>query len=169
LSIFLFLESAHAEVEIEIDPIAYALKGNSLHLIYSGASSRVDLGTFALELPEAEKNENYTVYFKGQGIKWDYFGKSVEGVFWGIQASSTEVNFRFEDPSDSSNTGETNRRVNNYGIRVGYRFGSDGFYITPWISVDKNELLGDDVVLQGEKYDFEETSYFPTVHVGYQF
>lgn len=164
-----FQSVIYAEIEIEIDPIAYALKGHSFHAIYSGSSSRVDLGGFALELPEDSKNKHFTVFFRGYGMKWDYFGSSVDGLFWGIQASTADVYFDFDDPDDALDKASTTRRVNNYGTRVGYRFGTDGLYISPWISVDYNELIGKDVELGNQKYDFQTISFFPTVHVGYRF
>ncbi|MBF0280921.1 MAG: hypothetical protein HQM13_24225 [SAR324 cluster bacterium] len=160
---------AAAEIEIEVDPIAFALKGHSFHVAYAGDENRFDLGIFALELPEDSSNKYFTVFFKGYGVKWDYFGGSVEGGFIGVQASTANVEFEYDDPDDNISKQSTRRRVNNYGVRVGYRFGADGFYITPWISADKNELIGDPVVLAGEEYDLSEISLFPTVHIGYRF
>jgi hypothetical protein len=168
-SFCLLAGSASAEIEIEVDPFAYALKGHSFHTIYSGDKNRFDLGVFALELPEDGENENFTVIFNGYGVKWDFFGKSINGGFWGIQASSTKMNFEYNDPDDGLSSETTTRVVNNYGIRLGYRFGTDGFYLTPWISVDKNEMIGEEVELSGVKYKLKPISIFPTVHLGYRF
>lgn len=160
---------AQAEIEIEVDPIAFALKGHSFHLIYSAESTRYDLGVFALELPEDSNNEHFTVFFKGSGFKVDYFGSQVDGVFAGIQASATHVDFDYDDPDDDIEEQSAQRVVRNYGVRIGYRFGTDGFYVSPWISVDQNVMEGKDVELAGQTYELKAISFFPTVHVGYQF
>ncbi len=160
--------SAYATIEIEIDPIAFALKGYSFHLIYSDDSNRFDVGVFALELPEDSRNEHYTVSFQGTGVKWDYFGDSVDGFFAGLEASTNEVLFEYDDLDDDLPKEDTTETLTTYGVRFGYRIGTDGLYLTPWLGINAAELA-DDVELGGQKYEQRSVIFFPTVHIGYRF
>lgn len=165
----LLCQNAFAEIEIEIDPIAFGLKGYSFHVAYAVKKTRFDIGVFALELPEDSNNENFTVSFTGYGAKWDYVGDRVDGMFWGVEAGTSIVNFKYDNPDSSLSNEETTRTLNTYGLRFGYRIGIDGFYITPWLGINSANLIGDDVTLGGETYDQQEIIFFPTVHIGYRF
>ncbi len=157
--------SAQAAIELETDPIAFALKGHSAHLAFAGSGFRLDVGAFGLELPEDQNNPNYTVEMNGQGLKLDYYGDKIDGWFSGIEAGKATLDFSNSlDP-----TSTTSRDLSNYGFRVGYRFGTEGFYITPWIGFDKFTNHGDPVILGGEEYQFKDLQIFPTVHLGYSF
>ncbi|MGK0291330.1 MAG: hypothetical protein ACI86H_002797 [bacterium] len=164
-----FGQNAFAEIELEIDPIAYVLKGYSFHVAYAGKSTRLDAGFFALELPKDSTNENYTVSFEGSGLKLDYIGNRIDGFFSGIQYSRAKVKFIYDDSEDNLTEEETSRYIKNYGVRIGYRFGKKGLYLSFWVSVDYNKLEGDDVILGGKEYDFKDITFFPTVHIGYRF
>lgn len=155
-------------VEVEVDPIAYGLDGYSLHLILAGKSIRFDMGAFALELPEDTKNPNYTVFFEGAGIKLDFIGGRTDGTFWGLEYSASTLTFQYDDRADSSPGVETIRRLKQYGIRVGYRFGVEGFYLSPWIGVSRGRL-SEPVALNGKPYQFDQWFFFPTIHIGYRF
>ena len=156
-------------LEIEVDPIAYALKGYSLHLVYPQETTRFDVGVFAIELPEDSDNANFDVYFQGYGLKWDYFGKDPDGLFAGIQASVVEAQFTYNNSSSLYHEESTSRTVNNYGVRIGYRFGFGNAFVSPWISVDYNEISGEDVKFGDETYQQKTVTFFPTVHLGYRF
>ena len=150
--------------EIEVDPIAYMLKGYSLHGIYILEQTKIDLGIFGLELPSTSPNKEFTVTFKGFGFKYDYFGNSIEGFFTGIQASMAWV-----DVSLNNSSAEASRTVYNLGIRSGYRWSWGHFFVSPWMSVDYNILPEDNINLEGKKYEHQPFTIFPTVHLGYSF
>ncbi|MDX2470799.1 MAG: hypothetical protein QNL04_09535 [SAR324 cluster bacterium] len=161
----IFTTSLQAEIEFETDPIAFALKGHSAHIAFAGGGYRLDLGTYGLELPEDTNNPDYTVVMTGQGFKLDYYGEKLDGWFSGIQGGRVTLDFTHaEDP-----TVTTSRDLVNYGARVGYRFGTKGFYISPWIGVDKFTNQEGPVNLGGSEYQWKEFQVFPTVHLGYSF
>ena len=164
----IFPINSHA-LEIEVDPLAFALKGYSFHVIFPFENSRIDSGFFGLELPENSKNEYYTVRFDGYGLKWDYIGNSIEGMFFGVEAARSMVTLQYDRPNDGLSLQETTRQMTTYGFRIGYRFGKEGFYISPWLGISKADLSGAPVKLSGSEYRQEEIVLFPTVHIGYRF
>ncbi|MBJ7539761.1 hypothetical protein [Marinomonas transparens] len=160
----LSLNQAHA-LDIEIDPLAYALNGHSVHFGFGGNQYRFDIGTFGLESPEAfHGDERYDLEFKGYGIKLDYLFGRYDGVFIGVEASSSEVEYTLK----STNQKATRTQIS-LGPRIGYRIMyNKNITITPWLGIDLN-LDHDDVDLNGEKFDSQPVSLFPTVHLGWKF
>lgn len=165
LSLLLMAGVAQANVGLEIDPIAYGLNGYSAHLLYnSDFMVNVDLGTFAMQVPEfAEQNKGFQSKFNGYGIKLNYQGKSASGMFAGINYGTSR--FDIEQTSTSVTQAVD---VQTLGVQFGYRFGNDGFYIKPWIGFDKL-LNRPRLDFSGTEYRFPEINIFPTVHLGYSF
>ena len=64
--------------------------------------------------------------------------------------------------------GQSLRFETTYGVRAGYRFNVDNYYIAPWLGVDK---VSDHsaVELGGAVLERDEFVVFPTVHAGYRF
>ena len=159
----------HAALEIEIDPIAFALEGQSYHVAIAGEASRFDVGVFGLELPDDSDNPNYTVSFDGFGVKWDYTGDCIDGLFWGVQASQIDIGFEFNNPNSGAPKEGTTRTTNTYGNRFGYRTGKEGLYVTPWIGFDRVEPYDNVVLGGGQKYNQDSVTVFPTIHLGFRF
>lgn len=157
-----------AAVEVEVDPIAYGLAGYSFHLILAGETQRFDMGVFALDLPDDAQNPNYKVRFEGAGVKWDFNGSRIDGAFWGLEVASSTLTFRYDDPADATPAVETTRQLKSMGFRLGYRIGSQGLYLSPWIGISKGRL-SEPVVLGGQAYQFKKWIFFPTIHIGYRF
>jgi hypothetical protein len=158
-------------IELEVDPIAYALKGYSFHAGYQKGILRYDVGVFGIEEPKAfSKNEDFKVQSKGFGVKVDYVGDRAHGWFLGAEAD-----YGFITATYKANSQRERGNTFGVGLRTGYRlmFGnssnsSKGFYITPWIGVDK--------IFNTSKVNFKEADYkhesfrfFPTVHLGWRF
>lgn len=168
LLLFCFPFSAQAENKffVEIDPIAYAFKGYSLHGGMEKNGFRFQIGAFGLDIPEAaSNNKNYKTRQTGFGFKIDYYGNNNKGAFVGIEYGATNVSYNL--PS----TGFTDTRPANLaGIRVGYKYiNKSGFYVMPWVGIDKNISDISPINPTGEKYDISEYLIFPTVHLGMQF
>jgi hypothetical protein len=153
-------------VDVEVDPIAYALRGYSLHAGFSRGRFRVDLGAFAIEIPEAiHKAEGLEVFGSGFGVKLDYRPiDAVRGFFVGTQLT------RLREDVTASAGGETRSRwLTTVGARVGYRWTlGRGFYVLPWIGVDWSLTRRRETVA-GIDYDPGRAMFLPTVHVGRQF
>ncbi|REL32920.1 hypothetical protein DYD21_13970 [Rhodohalobacter sp. SW132] len=69
--------------DIDIDPIAFALNGFSIHGGYVTGAYRFDLGIFGLDLPEwVHGNEDFDSSFIGAGWKVDRFFKGYADGFF---------------------------------------------------------------------------------------
>ncbi|GAA4467734.1 hypothetical protein GCM10023189_51920 [Nibrella saemangeumensis] len=158
--------------EIEIDPIAYALKGYSVHGIYAPGRWRFDAGVFGIQVPESfHGNKGFSVYTQGIGVKANYLLQGTRGLFTGIGVGYSKDKVR-HNQTQASDTGHTL----SVGPHIGYRFflqkkadgTPHGLYIAPWVSVDYH-LHTDKVKFQDLTYTNKNWGYFPTVHIGYRF
>ena len=150
--------------DVELDPIAYAAGGYSLHVGLGRGRLRFDLGAFAANIPEwLHQNEGFDTRADGFGVKLDVFLKEDwRGPFAGLEAGLLGTTLRSPDGLH-----DFDERLQ-VGARVGWRIPiAAGFYATPWVGLDYAIGAGDrsvgDVV-------YEESPWvlFPTLHVGYQ-
>ncbi|MVT09098.1 hypothetical protein [Chitinophaga tropicalis] len=163
--------TSKGHVEIEADPIAYALKGYSVHLGYQKNSFRYDVGIFGIEVPKfLSENDDFKEYSRGFGLKVDYTGKEARGWFIGAQSDYT-----FERATYKKNGHKEKGTTLSAGIRGGYRImfsgknrDGKGFYITPWIGIDKVFQI-DEIVFEEHSYENQSFRIFPTVHLGWRF
>lgn len=151
--------------DVEVDPLAYATGGHSVHVGFGRGRVRADLGAFAADIPEwLHGNEGFDVRMDGFGMKLDVFLKDDwQGPFAGIEAGVLGMTLR---SPDGAHDRETHLQV---GARAGWRFSLPaGFYATPWLGVDYAIGAGDRTV---GAFAYEESPWviFPTVHVGYRF
>jgi hypothetical protein len=157
-------ETFHADAEI--DPTAYVLSGYSLHVGLGWERARLDLGAFALDVPEfVHGNEDFDVSFNGYGIKLQYFLFAEQrGAFVGVDGAVTRSLVRRKGTDLASLDTQVSA-----GVNAGYRFElGAGFYVTPWIGV--GTLFGaGDVTLGGETFEQSPWLVFPAIHVGYRF
>jgi hypothetical protein len=164
-------KNSRGHLELEADPIAYFLKGYSFHAGYQKNSFRYDAGLFGIELPKSfSKNHDFIERSKSFGFKADYVGAKAKGWFVGAETDYTSVSATYKITSQKKDGNELG-----IGIRGGYRFlfgkssnENKGFYITPWIGIDK--------IITTSRIVFHETEYkpqgiriFPTVHAGWRF
>lgn len=151
--------------DVEVDPLAYALKGHSLHVGLWMKQWRLDLGSFGLAAPSwIHGQEGFTQSFSGFGLKLDYFFKpSRAGVFVGLETGLARTTIRQESTGLSDTL-----PVLNAGGRAGYRwtFG-ERFFVSPWVGVGY-AFGAHDSVLGGARFSPQRITVFPTIHVGYQ-
>lgn len=158
------LAAAPLTADVEVDPTAYALDGNSLHVGLVHEHLRLDLGVFGLALPRwAHGADGFAVRFDGFGAKLQWFpGADQRGLFVGVDASLTRTRV------ERAGRAATDRQVG-VGVQLGYRIDLPAdFYVTPWIGVGY-QLGAADVTLDGETYEAMDVTVFPAVHVGYRF
>jgi len=153
----------HADAEI--DPTAYALSGNSLHVGLGYRRFRLDLGNFAMAMPSPLVTDGFDVRFDGFGAKLQAFPLAEQrGLFVGIDAAVVRAHVHRQG-SDLT----ARQTLVGAGVHVGYRFQVvDRLYVSPWIGVDY-QLGADDVTLGGATYQGRAVTVFPAVHVGYRF
>lgn len=166
LGLGLLATPATAQTEIEVDPIAYALNGYSLHIARVLGSTRLDVGVFGADVPKAfHGNDGWSSSIRGAGIKWDYVGSDSDGLFVGLDGGYMRNKYTWEAADQSAE-----RDVVGLGVRGGYRLpiGRSGLYLAPWVGVSYN-LAGDDVQLDGERFDRNPVEVFPTIHIGWRF
>ncbi len=156
--------------ELEIDPIAYMLKGYSVHGIYRINRMRFDLGVFGIEQPGAYTgNKDFTTYTQGIGGKINYLLNAKQTWFAGIGGGYADSQITLKE------TNATQHLYNwSLGVLAGYRFyllrntRMNGLYLTPWASIDYNMPVNS-VHFEGKTYLLKRWSVFPTIHIGYRF
>ena len=154
----------HADVEV--DPTAYALSGNSIHVGIGYDHLRLDLGNFAMALPQVvHGDDGFDVSFDGYGIKLQYFvGDEQTGLFAGVDGGVLRVLAQRQGTDLAARDLEFG-----VGVHVGYRIALPAdFYVTPWIGVGYDFGV-DPVTLGGKTYAASSISVFPAIHVGYRF
>jgi hypothetical protein len=157
---------AALHADAEIDPTAYALAGNSIHVGVGAGHLRVDLGNFAMALPAfAHADDGFDVSFYGYGAKLQYFGRaSQRGWFAGVDAGVLRVLARRQGTELTA----TQLQIG-VGVHAGYRISLPaGFYATPWLGVGY-DLGADPITLGGGTYKPSKISVFPAIHFGYAF
>ncbi|RAL25147.1 hypothetical protein DL240_02745 [Lujinxingia litoralis] len=158
--------SAPLRADVEIDPIAYAFGGFSLHVGLRFSRVRIDLGAFAATLPEAmHRNPEFDAAMRGFGMKLDvYLWDDQTGPFAGIEAGVLTSTV-FE--RDSGVASEVTRIAP--GLRLGWMIPiTGGFYALPWVGVGYTPGV-DDRVVAGKTFTESPWTLFPTVHLGYRF
>lgn len=153
-------------VDVELDPIAYALDGHSVHVGLTLGHWRFDLGAFGLELPTwAHGNDGFTASFSGFGVKAQlYLDAPASGPFVGVGLglARTLVERDGTDLADRS-------RALSAGLELGWLIPIvEGLYLKPWVGI--GWAFGtEDVVLGDERFEANPLQIFPTVHLGYRF
>ncbi len=161
-------EASHAlrlGFDVEIDPLAYAVKGHSLHVGIWLDQLRLDLGSFGLEIPEfAHGQKGFTSSFSGFGTKADwFFHRDRDGWFLGLEAGLARVTIARPQEQLAAQHLQISM-----GARAGYRWTLvDSFYVEPWIGVGY-ALGAKDVQLGQERFENNPLVIFPTIHIGYQ-
>lgn len=174
LMIFLVAVSSVASakdsgVEIELDPIAYALSGYSLHLGEYIHAWKFDVNTAAESYNQSEtnsllSNSNFTSKFVSYGAKIDYIGSSQTGFHIGVQWDYVQWTY-----TNVNNSVSANNYMQDAGIRIGYRWGAGALYLDPWIGFLYNYQGTNSVNVGGQAYNPQNFLVFPTVHIGFRF
>lgn len=158
--------AAAPEVDVEIDPLAYALGGYSLHAGLNWDHLRLDLGAFAMDLPSwVHGNEGFDASFDGFGAKLQVFAYADgSGPFAGVSGGWARALVRRSGTDLARRDGHLT-----LGAQIGWRFDLPaGFYATPWLGVDYT-LGSEDVELGDARFESQALQLFPTVHLGYRF
>lgn len=153
-------------VDAEVDPIAYAANGHSLHVGVWLDAWRFDLGSFAAELPAfAHGNPGFEVHFTGFGAKVDrYLDAEGEGWFFGVEGALVRATIQRPDLQLADDHLQAT-----LGVRGGYRWTFlERFYLQPWIGLGY-AFNAKDVTLGEQRFEGSPFTVFPTVHVGYRF
>lgn len=155
--------------EVEIDPIAYALSGYSIHLGRFSGAWKFDINAASESLNKSEtktflSNTDFTTRFVTYGAKVDYIGASHFGFHVGLQWDY--IQWRYT--STVSNT-SVNNNVQDAGVRVGYRWGAGSLYVDPWVGFLYNYQGVGNIGVGGQNYVQRNFQIFPTLHVGFRF
>jgi hypothetical protein len=157
---------AAAQTEIEVDPVAYALNGYSFHVARILGATRLNVGTFGIDVPRMlHGNDGWSSRMRGVGVKWDYLGSDPDGFFAGLEVGYMRMRYTLDAVAATETRG-----VIGTGVRAGYRvpLGRSGLYVVPWAAVSYN-IDGDDVVVGGEAFDRSRVSVYPLLHFGWRF
>lgn len=152
--------------DVELDPTAYALSGYSIHAGIGYQHLRLDLGNFAMALPQfVHGDDGFDVAFDGYGAKLQYFFRGDQtGLFAGVDGGVVRVHARLQGSDLAADDTQIGA-----GVHAGYRFSLPaGFYATAWLGVGY-VFSADDVMLGGKTYDAQPFTVFPAIHLGYRF
>lgn len=158
--------AAAPSLDLEVDPLAYGLGGYSLHAGLNWDRLRLDLGAFAMDLPEwAHGNDGFDASFDGFGAKLQAFlFEGTTGPFAGVSGGVSRALVR----RSGTNLAQRDEHVS-VGAQIGWRFDLfAGFYATPWVGIDYT-FGSEDVELGDAVYENQALQFFPTVHLGYRF
>lgn len=153
-------------LDVEIDPTAYILRGYSLHVGIGWRRLRVDLGAYAMTMPEfMHGNPDFDVSFHGFGVKAQLFPLAEQrGLFVGVDTGLAMPLVQRRD-TDLARRG---LQVS-VGAHIGWRFPIiAGLYVTPWVGVSYS-FNAEDVTLANRTYTNNPITVFPAVHIGYRF
>jgi hypothetical protein len=157
---------ASAQVEIEVDPVAYAMNGYSLHVARILGATRLNVGVFGIDVPHLlHGNDGWSSRMRGAGVKWDYLGDDANGFFVGVEGGYMRMRYTLDAES-----ARENRDVVGVGLRAGYRvpIGRSGLYVVPWAAVSYS-IDGDDVVIGASTFDRSPVAVYPLLHIGWSF
>src|SRR5688572_28371349 len=80
---------------VEIDPIAYALKGYSVHALYQVDKLSFDLGVFGIQPPDGYTgNKGFREKMNGVGVKAHYHFSGIKGWYTGFSANYSNLDVR---------------------------------------------------------------------------
>lgn len=153
-------------LDVEIDPTAYILRGYSLHVGIGWRRLRVDLGAYAMAMPEfMHGNPDFDVSFHGFGVKAQFFLLAEQrGLFVGIDTGLAMPLVQRRE-TDLARSG---LQVS-VGAHVAWRLPIiAGLYVTPWIGVSYS-FNAEAVTLANRTYANNPITVFPAVHIGYRF
>lgn len=154
-------------VELEIDPLAYLMKGYSLHGILNGNQMRFDMGVYSITTPgKMTGNPGFTVVSSGFGIKLNYMIKRVNGFYTGGDMGFGKILAK----DDEAGLHDFGHNIS-IGAHAGFRYfpflNYEGvwrkFYITPWAGVSYKYNF-DEVQMRG--YREQKLGYFAAIHLG---
>ncbi len=152
--------------DVEIDPMAYAMDGYSMHLGGSTEHWRMEVGLFGMHLPEwVHGNKGFSASFTGYSVALQTFPFAKRtGPFVGIGGGMIRPLIELDDTNMAKRLREFS-----VGTQVGWRIDVvDGFYVSPWVGLDYSFDVHD-VKLGGKTYKNSPWTIFPTVHLGYRF
>jgi hypothetical protein len=160
-------QTARAQsIDIEVDPIAYALQGFSLHAGVNTDHIRYDVGIFGLEIPTGfHGNDGFINKAWGAGAKADYYFSGTEGGWYaGLGMDLTNNRIRLES------TGQEKEMLQlGVGANIGYKINLwQGLFVKPWVGLSY-VFNSDDITLNGQTFQQASLRPFPTIHLGWQF
>jgi len=151
---------------LETDPLAFALKGYSLHVARESGFYRLSAGVFAADVPEwVHGNAGFESSVRGVGLKLHYdLSPSRRGAFVGTELSSVRTRIERTDLAQA-----VSRDSLNVGVEAGYRQElGRGFYVTPWVALSY-DLDAADVPVGDRVFKWRAAGGFAAIHLGYRF
>lgn len=159
-------QAAPVRVDVELDPLAYALGGYSVHVGVGTDHFRFDLGAFGMDMPDfVHGQDDFSVAFGGFGVKAHAFLEADgTGGFIGLSAGLVHTLVR----RDGTELARRDTHLS-AGLELGWLFRvAGGFYVKPWVGVGW-DFGAEDVTLGDATYEAQALQIFPTVHLGWAF
>lgn len=170
LSLLLLLlgarDSRSQSVNLEVDPIPYALDGFSVSGGVDADRISYELEAFGIDVPQAfHGNEGFSQYVRGASAKAAYyFSGTGGGLFTGLDLDVSSATFTLEATGS-----ETSQAQVTAGISLGYKWPlTNHLYLKPWAGLGYM-FTADDVTIDGKTFERSALRPFPAVNLGWQF
>jgi hypothetical protein len=173
----IFTTNYNSSLSIEIDPMAFILKGHSIHLRYSPMASDhflVGIGAYALNLPDAIVDLNSHNRDRGWSVRIrsayalyaEYFPKTTnDGWFIGEQVGIQSFKLNNNREGTASTSFNTVLAMTYTGYSWRPRGGS--WYLKPWVGVGLTDRIDGINRIGSSRYQVGPIVPFFTLHVGY--
>lgn len=151
--------------DIEVDPTAYILNGFSLHAGLGWNAFRLDLGVFAMAVPDiVHGQDGFDQSFDGYGLKFQWFPfHEQSGVFAGADVGMARSLVKRQ----GTQLAQRDRQAS-VGVNGGYRIEIvGGLYATAWLGFGY-ALGAEDIVLDDKTFKPNPWTIFPAIHIGYR-
>lgn len=155
------------QVSIEVEPIAYILKGAGIHGRYQHGDWRYSLEIFGLEIPESlHGNDGFDASVLGAELHFERFlSDPPDGFYIGPEIAVSNLKVTHQ----ASQISEEHLQYS-AGLRFGYLWytGLGNLYLSPvgGISFSFNSK---DFEISGEEYESGSITPFATVGIGWSF
>jgi hypothetical protein len=158
--------SPRMHLDLEVDPTAYVFSGWSVHAGIGWDKLRLDLGTYAMDIPEVlHGNDGWDASFYGFGAKLQYFPLAVQEKLF-VDAS---LGWSRQETTLRETGSSTHGSGFGLGIDAGWRFALPyNFYATPWAGISYG-FDSQDAMVGGKEFKMSRWTPFAAVHLGYRF
>lgn len=157
----------YRQVAVEVEPVAYILKGAGIYGRYQHNNMRYTVEVFGVEIPESlHGNEGFEASSSGMEMHVEYFFRdSKDGFFLGPEIGIT--NFEITHRESQVSRDRTQYGV---GLRGGYRWytGLGNLYLSPMGGIVYT-LNSTDIEIEGEVYESGPVTPFVTAGFGWSF
>ena len=175
----IFTRDYASRLSIEVDPVAYLMKGYSLHVRYQPMFSDrflIGLGAYAMDLPEYFLNANATNRDKGWEVRirnayllYGEFYPRRANYGWFIGEQIGFQGFRASNNREVQGSTTFNNVLLMTYIGYSWHPYKGSFYLKPWVGAGFTQKIDGTNRIGSLKYEVGPWIPFAALHIGYTF